>query len=175
MVYSEKYKKLMKLFCLAFSLVLVLSACGNSSYNDRSLILSDEDSYSYQKCVDTGSTETSLKRDYQGFNGKDTIWMLDAAEDASISLDLSANLSSGKFKVLLVSEDNDITTLLEGDDTQNTSVDLDNGTARIILVGDHASGSCEITLSEINNVRVTSPSGDLDSEEWINDFFDDWM
>ena len=160
---------------MAFSLVLVLSACGNSSYNDRSLILSDEDSYTYQKCVDTGSTDTSLKRDFQGFNGKDTIWMLDAAEDASISLDLSANLSSGKFKVLLVSEDNDITTLLEGDDTQNTSVDLDNGTARIILVGDHASGSCEITLSEINNVRVTSPSGDLDSEEWINDFFDDWM
>lgn len=165
----------MKLFCLTFSLVLVLSACGNSSYNDRSLILSDEDSYTYQKCVDTGSTDTSLKRDFQGFNGKDTIWMLDAAEDASISLDLSANLSSGKFKVLLVSEDNDITTLLEGDDTQNTSVDLDNGTARIILVGDHTSGSCEITLSEINNVRVTSPSGDLDSEEWINDFFDDWM
>ena len=165
----------MKLFCLAFSLVLVLSACGNSSYNDRSLILSDEDSYTYPKCVDTGSTDTSLKRDFQGFNGKDTIWMLDAAEDASISLDLSANLSSGKFKVLLVSEDNDITTLLEGDDTQNTSIDLDNGTARIILVGDHASGSCEITLSEINNGRVTSPSGDLDSEEWINDFFDDWM
>lgn len=77
--------------------------------------------------------------------------------------------------MLLVSEDNRITTLLEGDDTQNTSVDLDNGTARIILVGDHANGSCEITLSEINNVRVTSPSGDLDSEEWINDFFDDWM
>ena len=165
----------MKLFCLAFSLVVVLSACGNSSYNDRSLILSDEDSYTYQKCVDTGSTDTSLKRDFQGFNGKDTIWMLDAAEDASISLDLSANLSSGKFKVLLVYKDNDITTLLEGDDTQNTSVDLENGTARIILVGDHASGSCEITLSEINNVRVTSPSGDLDSEEWINDFFDDWM
>ena len=171
----KNIKKVMKLFCLAFSLALVLSACGNSSYNDRSLILSDEDSYTYQKCVDTGSTDTSLKREFQGFNGKDTIWMLDAAEDASISLDLSANLSSGKFKVLLVSEDNDITTLLEGDDTQNTSVDLDNGTARIILVGDHASGSCEITLSEINNERVTSPSGDLDSEEWINDFFDDWM
>ena len=171
----KNIQKLMKLFCLAFSLALVLSACGNSPYNDRSLLLSDEDSYTYQKCVDTGSTDTSLKRDFQGFNGKDTIWMLDAAEDASISLDLSANLSSGKFKVLLVSEDNDITTLLEGDDTQNTSVDLDNGTARIILVGDHASGSCEITLSEINHVRVTSPSGDLDSEEWINDFFDDWM
>ena len=83
----KNIKKLMKLFCLAFSLVLVLSACGNSSYNDRSLILSDEDSYTCQKCVDTGSTDTSLKRDFQGFNGKDTRWMLDAAEDASISLD----------------------------------------------------------------------------------------
>lgn len=111
----KNIKKLMKLFCLAFSLALVLSACGNSSYNDRSLFLSDEDSYTYQKCVDTGSTDTSLKREFQGFNGKDTIWTLDAAEDASISLDLSANLSSGKFKVLLVSEDNNITTLLEGD------------------------------------------------------------
>lgn len=160
----------MKLFYLAFYLALVLSACENSSYNDRNLILSDENSYTYQKCVDTGSTDTSLKRDFQEFNGKDTIWMLDAAENASISLDLSANLSSGKFTVLLVSEDNDIITLLEGDDTQNTSVDLDNGTARIILVGDHARGSCEISLSEINNVSVAPPSGGLDSEEWINDF-----
>ena len=171
----KNIQKLMKLFCLAASLALVLSACGNSSYNDRSLILSDEDSYTYQKCVDTGSTDTSLKREFQGFNGKDTIWMLDAAENASISLDLSANLSSGKFKVLLVSENNDITTLLEGDDTQNTSVDLENGTARIILVGDHTSGSCEISLSEINNVSVARPADGLDSEEWMNDFFDDWM
>ena len=72
-------------------------------------------------------------------------------------------------------EDNNITTLLEGDDTQNTSVDLEKGTARIILVGDHANGSCEITLNETNNVSVAPPSGGLDSEEWINDFFDDWM
>lgn len=171
----KNIQKLMQLFCLVFSLALILSACGNSSYIDRSLILSDKDSYTYQKCVDTGSTDTSLKRDFQGFNGKDSIWMLDAAEDASISLDLSADLSSGKFKVLLVSKDNHITTLLEGDGTQNTSVDLDNGTARIILVGEHANGSCEITLSEINHVSVASPSGDLDSKEWINDFFDDWI
>lgn len=168
-------QKLMKLFCLAVSFAVVLSACGNSSYNDRSLILSNEDSYTYQKCVDTGSTDTSLKREFQGFNGKDTIWMLDATDDASISLELSATLSSGKFKVLLVSEDNDITTLLEGDDTQEASVDLANGTARIILIGDHANGSCEITLSEINNVSVAPPSGGLDSEEWMEDFFDDWM
>lgn len=171
----KNIKKVMKRFCLAFSLALALSACGNSLYHDLGLILSDEDRYAYQKCADTGSTDTSLKREFQGFNGKDTIWTLVAAENASISLDLSANLASGKFKVLLVSEDNDITTLLEGDDTQNTSVDLDNGTARIILVGDHASGSCEITLRETNHVSVASPSGDLDSEEWINDFFDDWM
>lgn len=171
----KNIQKLMKLFCLAFSLALVLSACGNSPYNDRSLLLSNEDSYTYQKCVNNGSTDTSLKRDFQGFNGKDTIWILDAAENASISFDLSANLSSGKFKVLLVSEDNDITTLLEGDDTQNTSVDLENGTARVILVGDRASGSCEISLSEINNVSVVPPADGLDSEEWMNDFFDDWM
>ena len=171
----KNIQKLMELFCLVFSLALILSACGNSSYIDRSLILSDKDSYTYQKCVDTGSTDTSLKREFQGFNGKETIWTLDAAEDASISLDLSADLSSGKFKVLLVSKDNHITTLLEGDGTQNTSVDLDNGTARIILVGEHGNGSCEITLSKINHVSVASPSGDLDSKEWINDFFDDWI
>lgn len=171
----KNIQKRMKLFYLAVSLALILSACENSSYNDRSLILSNEDSYTYQKCADTGSTDTSLKREFQEFNGKDTIWMLDAAEDASISLKLSANLSSGKFKVLLVSEDNSITTLLEGDNAQNTFVDLENGTARIILVGDHANGSCEIILSEVNNVSVALPSGGLDSEEWINDFFDDWM
>ena len=170
-----RYKKnIIKLFCLTLVFTLVLSACGNSSYNDRNSILSNEDSYTYQKCVDTGSTDTSLKREFQGFNGKDTIWMLDAQEDASISLDLSTNLSSGKFKVLLVSEENEITTLLEGDGTQNTSIDLEKGTARIILVGDGTSGSCEITLSDISNVSVDSPSDGLDSEEWMDDFYNDW-
>ena len=167
-------KNIIKLFCLTLVFTLVLSACGNSSYNDRNSILSNEDSYTYQKCVDTGSTDTSLKRGFQGFNGKDTIWMLNAAEDTSISIDLSADLSSGKFKVLLVSEDNKITTLLEGDDTQSTSVDLKKGTARIILVEDGTSGSCEITLSDISNVSVDSPSDGLDSEEWMDDFYNDW-
>lgn len=170
----KNIQKLIKLFCLEVSFSLVLSACGNSSYNNRSLILSNEDNYTYKKCADTGSTDASLKREFQGFNGKDTIWLLEAADDASISLDVSANLSSGKFKVLLVSNNNDITTLLEGDGTQNTSVDLGSGTARIMLVGDHANGSCEIILSEITNVSISSPSGGLDSEEWMNDFFDDW-
>ena len=77
-------KNIIKLFCLTLVFTLVLSACGNYSYNDRNSILSNEDSYTYQKCVDTGSTDASLKREFQGFNGKDTIWMLDVQEDASI-------------------------------------------------------------------------------------------
>jgi len=147
----KRTRRIVMLLCSALIFTLILSACGNSSYNDRNLILSNEDSYTYKKCVDTGSTDTSLKREFQGFNGKDTIWMLNAAEDTSISIDLS------------------------GDDTQSTSVDLKKGTVRIILVEDGTSGSCEITLSDINNVSVDSPSGGLDSEEWMNDFFDDWM
>ena len=70
--------------------------------------------------------------------------------------------------------ENEITTLLEGDGTQNTSIDLEKGTARIILVGDGTSGSCEITLSDISNVSVDSPSDGLDSEEWMDDFYNDW-
>lgn len=35
-----------------------------TSFNDRNSILSNEDSYTYQKCVDTGSTDTSLKREF---------------------------------------------------------------------------------------------------------------
>ena len=62
---------------------------------------------------------------------------------------------------------------LEGDGTQNTSIDLEKGTARIILVGDGTSGSCEITLSDISNVSVDSPSDGLDSEEWMDDFYND--
>lgn len=170
----KRTRRIVMLLCSALIFTLISSACGNSSYNDRNLILSNEDSYTYQKCVDTGSTDTSLKREFQGFNGKDTIWMLNAAEDTSISIDLSADLSSGKFKVLLVSEDNKITTLLEGDDMQSTSVDLKKGTARIILVEDGTSGSCEITLSDISNVSVDSPSDGLDSEEWMDDFYNDW-
>lgn len=160
-------KKLIKICCLLLTFVLVFFACRNSSYNGRSQILSNEDRYTYKKCIDTGSTDTSLKREFQGFDGKDTIWILNAAEDASISIEVSACLSGGKFKVLLVSQDNEITSLLEGDDIQDMSVDLQSGVSRIVLVGDHANGSCKIILSEINNVSIDFPPGGLGLEEWM--------
>ena len=46
----KRTRRIVMLLCSALIFTLILSACGNSSYNDRNLILSNEDSYTYQKC-----------------------------------------------------------------------------------------------------------------------------
>lgn len=74
---------------------------------------------------------------------------------------------------MLVSDDDQITPLLEKDGEDTTTVDLEAGTARIILVGDHADGSCKINLTNYSNVTIQMPSEGLESKEWINDFFND--
>lgn len=60
--------------------------------------------------------------------------------------------------------DNTITSLLEEDDTQTISMDLEEGTTRIIFVVGNTDGSYEIVLNDSTNLSIDKPFGGLDSE-----------
>ena len=94
------YKRIGVLLIL---ITVLLAGCSSSYVSDKEII-SDENSYTYRKCNDTGSTSNSLNRAFEGFDGKDTIWMLDVENKASITVKISTTLDKGKFKVLLVSK-----------------------------------------------------------------------
>ena len=111
------YKRISILFLLvSICMVGLLSGCNTSAYNNKNAIIADEDSYTYRKSNDEGSTDRSLNREFAGFSGKDTIWTLEAETKTYISINLSTDLEKGKFKVLLVTSNDDIEILLEGDE-----------------------------------------------------------
>ena len=75
------YKRIGVLLIL---ITVLLAGCSTSYVSDKEII-SDENSYTYRKCNDAGSTSNSLNREFEGFDGKDTIWILDAENKASIN------------------------------------------------------------------------------------------
>lgn len=147
-------KKLLLMLCVLAVCLAGMSGCGNVSYDGQNFLTSRVDSYSYSLCVDTGSTDTTLNREFEGFHGKDTIWKLSAAEGTQIPVEVSATVTDGQFKILLIGPDQSITTLLEGNGTEQFDVELKEGTSRIILVGEKSKGSCEVTVGEGQNVTV---------------------
>lgn len=151
---------------LLILITVVLTGCSSSYVSDKEII-SDENSYTYRKCNDAGSTGNSLNREFEGFDGKDTIWMLDAGDKASVTIQASVALDKGSFKVLLVTDNNDIITLLENNGTYGQNIELEPGTSRIIIVGNNSSGVCQISFNDIENVTVKNPSGELNFEDWF--------
>ena len=81
------YKRISILFLLvSICMVGLLSGWNTSAYNNKNAIIADEDSYTYRKSNDEGSTDSSLNREFAGFSGKDTIWTLEAETKTDISI-----------------------------------------------------------------------------------------
>ena len=156
---------------LSICIAGLLSGCNTSSYNNKDAIIADEDSYTYRKCNDEGSSDSSLNREFTGFSGKDTVWTLESETKTDISINLSTDLEKGKFKVLLVTSNDDIEILLEGEGTKNETIEIEAGTSRIIIVGDDASGICQISFDDLNGVVLKNSKNDMDFDDW----FSDWM
>lgn len=147
-------KKLLLMLCVLAVCLAGMSGCGNVSYDGQDFLTSRVDSYRYVLSIDNGSTNTTLNRAFKGFHGKDTIWKLSASEATQISVEVSATVTDGRFKILLIRPDQSITSLLEGNGTEHVDVELKEGTSRIILVGEESEGSCEVTVGEAQNVTV---------------------
>lgn len=159
-----------KIAILLILITVFLSGCSSTYISDKEII-SNEDSYTYQSCNDAGSTSDSLNREFEGFNGKDTIFVLDAEEKASLTIKLSVTLDKGQFKALLVTNDNDIVILLESDGIYEQSFELEKGISRIIIVGDNSSGLCHISFSDVENVNIKNTSSGMDFDDWFDDWF----
>ena len=161
------HKKFAALLIIA---IVLLSGCGSSYVSDKDII-SNEDSYTYQSCNDAGSTSDSLNRVFEGFKGKDTVFILDAEEEASVTTKISIVLNKGKVKIVLVTNNNNIVILLENNGIYEQCIELEAGISRIIMVGDNSSGTCQITFSEFENVTVKNISGGMGFDDWFDDWF----
>ena len=58
------YRKMSAFLIISICIATLSSGCGGSSYNNKEKIISNENSYTYRKCNDAGSTDNSLKSEY---------------------------------------------------------------------------------------------------------------
>lgn len=115
-------------------------------YNDDLKIIDQGDSYSflYKEDISQGnSVDLKFK-----FIGSDTLWEIETNNEATLNIKYNSNISSGKFKVVLITPENEIINILNESDSGQKEIKLTNGKSRIKMVGLDAEGSLKANINE---------------------------
>lgn len=130
--------------------ISLLSGCGINDYqknlydNEKDLC-KQADSYSYVLRVgNTINNKTSIK--YGTFYGMDTIFIIDSKESGKITLNYESKIDSGKFKGVLISQDDKVTTIFEGNAKKEETLEVEKGINRIKIVGNNAKGNFNMEI-----------------------------
>jgi len=84
----------------------------------------------------------------------DTIWKLETSQDTSVNIEYTSEISSGKFKVVLINPDDEVINILEQSTSGNRDVNLINGKSRIKIVGNNARGKLQLSISSNKDVKL---------------------
>lgn len=148
-----------RLLALTAALTLLLGGCGRAKemqlamYDGGDEVLMAADSFSYKNHLVTrtvGSDDAVYSGSFDLFTGAETLWdSLKIPFSGELTLSGSAEIKSGRFKLVLVSED-DAETFYDAEDGGEFSLtaDLSSGRWRIKAVGREAEGSFTISASE---------------------------
>ena len=123
-----------------------------SIYNDNSKITAVANSYSYLNKVGTNeNNKTDLEF---RFTGMDTIWELEAEKDTDIKLSYNSNISGGKFKVVLITPQEQVIDIIDQASAGEKEIKLVSGKSRIKIVGDDARGNLKMELFGEEGVKI---------------------
>jgi len=128
-------------------LLFVLGGCmtiPNSRflYDNDEQIAAEGDSYTYEDRLGTVENQ-SVNLEFRGFYGTETVFSYTVPEDMVVNVDInvSKTVTKGRFKVVLIDPENNITELDE-----SLNIDMSEGKYRIKLVGEHAFGTVDINV-----------------------------
>jgi hypothetical protein len=157
---GEVMKKaaLLVVFSLLVSLVLLLTGCSASEfqksvYNDDSKLIKQADSYSYKSRVGSTTSEKSEIK-FGSFFGMDTLWSIEAKEEAVVTLEYDIKIEKGDFKVVLIGPDNKVITIVDKGNSGKQELRLQKGNSRIKIVGKDAKGQVKINISGDRNLKI---------------------
>ena len=150
------------MICLTLLTVLIavlgtgcskINSYQKSIYYDAAKISANGDSYSFvSRNGDFINNNYAIS--FSGFSGKQTIWKLIAQEDTDLLIDCNIEINRGQFKICLISDAKEVTTLAEGSTTKRKTIHLTEGTNYLALVGIDANGEIDLLLADINQVSV---------------------
>ncbi|MGD9939542.1 MAG: hypothetical protein AB7T74_07055 [Clostridia bacterium] len=143
---------------MILGLMMILGACTDLSYDpalfsDDEWIAKEGDTYSYVKRSKQFSGDgqsRGLELAFSGFYGKHSVWMIDAATDAAliVEIDIAAGLK-GQYKVCLVDPGRQVRILADRPGTLQQEIQLVSGRYYVVLVGMDASGSLAMSLETL--------------------------
>ena len=150
-------------FLVLLLLILSVSILGCTDHSDKELIYDSEelqmevaDSYTYSLRDDESENVVNqIDLSFRGFIGRDTIWTLVVSENTEIDLTYSSEIRSGQFKVILITPENEIHSVLSMSDQGSDTVSFPQGTYYIKLIGKNAFGSISMNVENVQNVTIT--------------------
>ena len=137
-------KKMWKIVTAAGLSVLLLPGCvmntGARVYDNEKALAGDANSYNLVNYSSNHSDQT-VSGSAEKLEGMDIIWEFDADETEEVNISYSLTVTSGRAKLVYVSPDRTVTTLVEciadGKNEQSASetIEVEEGENRIRLVG----------------------------------------
>lgn len=144
---------------LVLALVSCLSGCSHAGlaqendYTNKDKITSAYNQYNYQ-LRDGTITETEADFTFD-FTGTDRLWTITAQEDTEIKCLYEAQITDGKFKMVLITPEKNISSVLEGSSAATVILKLHEGENVVKIVGYQAKGSIDIAFpNERNGVQL---------------------
>ncbi|MBL4936529.1 lipoprotein [Clostridium sp. YIM B02515] len=158
-------KKIKVLSCIVLTIiVLSISGCSKinsyqkSVYKDDSKIEAEGDSFTFQNKVGTiESSKTDNKADlkFGGFDGADTIWIIEAKENKKYTLEYDVKIEEGNFKIAFINSDGKVTSITEKTEKNSKEIDIPKGKSRIKIVGNSAKGQFVLSIKADDNITIT--------------------
>jgi len=145
-------------FCLLLAAVMLGCAAGQDKqkiFDDNEAIVQDGDSYTFVDRTGSTNSDESVALAYTGFSGVQTIWTMEASTASEVEFEFDSTVDKGEFKVVLVTPDQKVVTLLTGTQQGATTQALVQGKYDVKLVGRNADGKFTLSLKPELNVSLS--------------------
>jgi len=154
-------KRMLGLVCLNLFLAAVLFGCGAGSdkqkiFDDEAGITQDGDTYTFVNRTGSTNSDEDVALAYTGFSGVQTIWIIEVSAASEVDFEFNSTVDDGDFKVVLVTPDKEIVTLLTGTQQGTATQELTQGKYAVKLLGRNADGQINLSLTPGPNVNLAT-------------------
>ncbi len=142
---------------LLLAMCIFVAGCGNvfaeMEYDSDEKIAGQEDRYAKQDSM-LSPIDGGYELTVGEFNGRETLWALNAKESCDIQISFTLSLTAGKVKLVHIDAAGNVTTLLEctpeatAEQAVNMTIGLSAGENRLKIVGSGCENVHMIMLSD---------------------------
>jgi hypothetical protein len=112
-------------------------------YNNNSKIAKGSSFY-YEHYAMGSTLKNEVKVSIDGFYGEDGLWTLNSTKNGQVKLNYNCKMNKGKFKIVLVSADGSVKSLVNNPNNGNVKFTVKRGKSRIAMVGYNSNGNVDI-------------------------------